>query len=207
MTEINIKEPIQKLEDYNQLDLLFEIYRLKKIKKKLSSKLDFVEKLLESEEKSKIQYKFEALKMVINENDINYKKATSQLKKWNDVFKLSKLLEQNNQYILNLKKEKKKGHVDPEAYEITKGHYLQKIIDIKNNFDGLKTLARSYFQDLKDTLTNFEDNRIQLITDREKKRISKNDFKEKIMENDNSKHLLEQKLAFLKAKIIDYQLE
>ena len=207
MTELNIKEPIQKLEDYNQLDLLFEIYRLKKIRKKLRSKLDSIEKLFESEEKSKIQYKFEALKMVINENEINYKKATDQLKEWNNVFKLSKYLEQNNQYILNLEKEKKKGHIDPEAYELTKGHYLQKIINLKNNFKELKTLALSYFQELKDDLINFEDKRIQLITDRAKKKIFKSDFKEKIVENNNSKHLLEQKLVFLKAKIIDYQLK
>jgi len=207
MTEIKITEPFQKIEGLNQLDLLFEIYRLKKIRKKLSSKLISFEKLLKSEDQTKIKHKFQALKIVITENDAKYRNVTSQVKSWNNVFKLSKLLEQNNRYIVNLNREKKKGHIDSESYELTKGHYLQKIIDIKSNFDDLKTLARSYFQELKDEVINFEDRRIQLITERAKKMITKNDFKEKIAENDNSKHHLEEKLAFLKAKIIDFQLE
>ena len=207
MTEIKRTEPFQKIEGLNQLDLLFEIYRLKKIRKKLSSKLISFEKLLKSEDQTKIKHKFQALKIVITENDAKYRNVTSQVKSWNNVFKLSKLLEQNNRYIVNLNREKKKGHIDSESYELTKGHYLQKIIDIKSNFDDLKTLARSYFQELKDEVINFEDRRIQLITERAKKMITKNDFKEKIAENDNSKHHLEEKLAFLKAKIIDFQLE
>lgn len=207
MTEIKIKEPNQKVEDFNQLDLLFEIYRLKKIRRKLSSKLNSIEKLLKSEEQPKIQYKFQALKMVITENDENYRKITSQLKNCNNIFNIPKFLEQNNQYIVNLNKERKKGHIDSESYELTKGYYLQKIIDVKSNFDDMKTLARSYFQELKDKLINLEDKRIQLITERTKKAITKNDFNEKITENDNSKHHLEEKLAFLSVKIIDYQLE
>lgn len=207
MTEIKITEPFQKIEGLNQLDLLFEIYRLKKIRKKLSSKLISFEKLLKSEDQTKIKHKFQALKIVITENDAKYRNVTSQVKSWNNVFKLSKLLEQNNRYIVNLNREKKKGHIDSESYELTKGHYLQKIIDIKSNFDDLKTLARSYFQELKDEVINFEDRRIQLITERAKKMITKNDFKEKIAENDNSKHHLEENLAFIKVKIIDFQLE
>ena len=207
MTEIKLNEPIRKFEDLNQLDLLFEIYRLRKIRKKLSSKLNSVEKLLKSEDQAKIKHKFLALKTVITENEVKYRNVTLQVKNWNNIFNLTKLLEQNNRYILNLNREKKKGHIDSESYELTKGHYLQKIIDIKSNFDDLKTLAHSYFQELKDEIINFEDKRIQIITERAKKMITKNDFKEKIAENDNSKHHLEKKLAFLQSKIIDFQLE
>ncbi|MHA2181061.1 MAG: hypothetical protein ACXAAH_06540 [Promethearchaeota archaeon] len=207
MTEIRIKEPIQRFEDYYQLDLLFETYRLRKIRKKLNSKLKSFEKSLTSEDSTKIQYKFQVLKAVITENEGNYRQVTSQLKNWNNVFNLSELLEQNNLYITNLNKERKKGHIDSESYEITKGHYLQKLIDIKNNFSDLKTVARSYFQEIKDELINLEDKRIQLITERARKTINKNDFNEKIRENDKSKHELEEKLAFLKVKIIEYQLD
>ncbi|MHA2039298.1 MAG: hypothetical protein ACW972_07655 [Promethearchaeota archaeon] len=207
MTEIKVKEPIQRYEDYNQLDLLFETHRIRKIRKKLNSKLNSIEKSLVSENNSKIQYKFQALKTVITENEANYRNIMGQLKNWNNVFKLTELLEQNNQYITNLNKERKKGHIDSESYEITKGHYLQTIINIKSNFTELKTLARSYFQEIKNELINFEDKRIQLITERAGKLISKNDFNEKIIENDKIKHGLEEKLAFLKVKIIDYQLD
>ncbi len=207
MTEIKLNEPIQKFEHLNQLDLLFEIYRLRKIRKRLNSKLKSIEKLLKSEDHTKIKHKFEALKIIITENDAKYRNVISQVKNWNNVFNLSKLLKQNNQFIVNLNREKKKGHIDSESYELTKGHYLQKIINIISNFEDLKSLAHSYFQELKEEVINFEDKRIQLITERAKKLITKNDLKEKITENDNSKHLLEEKLAFLKAKIIDYQLE
>jgi hypothetical protein len=207
MTEINETEPIQGFEDLNQLDLLFETYRLRKIRKKLNSKLTSFEKLLKSEINSKNQYKFQALKTVITENNANYRKVTSQLKNWNNVFKLNELLEENNQYITNLNRERKKGHLDSESYELTKGHYLQKIIDIKRHFSDLKIVAYSYFEEIKDELFDLEDERIQLITDRARKVINKNDFTEKIIENGKSKYQLEEKLAFLQAKIIDYQLE
>ncbi|MHA1932358.1 MAG: hypothetical protein ACW96X_07440, partial [Promethearchaeota archaeon] len=89
MIEIRIKEPIQRFEDYNQLDLLFETYRLRKIRKKLNSKLKSFEKSLTSEDSTKIQYKFQVLKAVITENEGNYRQVTSQLKNWNNVFNLS----------------------------------------------------------------------------------------------------------------------
>ena len=207
MTEIKFQEPFQKLKDPNQLDLLFELYRLKKIRKKLNSKLNSLEKSLKSEVQSKIHYEFQALKRFVTENGTEYRKVLSKVNDWNNIFKLNNLLEQNNQYIINLNKERKKGHIDAKSYELTKGHYLQQMIDIKSNFDNLKTLACSYFHELKVEIINLEDKRIVLITERAKKTITKNDFKEKMTENDNSKHLLEEKLAFLKAKIIDYQLE
>ena len=207
MEEIKKNNLIQKTNDFNQLDILFEIHRLKKIRKKLSSKLNSVEKLLKSDNQKKFKQKFQALKVVIAENDEKYRNANSQVNNWNNVFKLSKLLEKNNRYIVNLNRERKKGHIDSESYELTKGHYLQKIIDIKSNLDDLKTLAQSYFQELKEELINLEDERIRLITEKVKKAITKKDFKDQIMENDNFKHVLEEKLAFLQVKIIDYQLE
>ena len=71
----------------------------------------------------------------------------------------------------------------------------------------MKSLARSYFHELKEEIINLEDERIRLITEKAKKTITKKDFKDQLMENDNSKHVLEEKLAFLQVKIIDYQLE
>lgn len=207
MTEIKINDPIQKIDDFNQLDLLFKIHRLKKIRKKLSSKLNSIEKLLKSDDQKKFKQKFQVLKVVMAENSEKYRNATSQVNNWNNVFTLSKLLEENNQYIVNLKNERNKGHLDSESYELTKGHYLQKIIDIKSNFNNLKSLARSYFHELKEEIINLEDERIRLITEKAKKTITKKDFKDQLMENDNSKHVLEEKLAFLQVKIIDYQLE
>jgi len=207
MTEIKILEPIQKTKDFNQLDLLFKIHRLKKIRRKLSSKLSSIEQLIISENQENYKHRFQALKTIISENDINYKQVTSQLKDCNNLYKFCNILKENNQYLLNLKKERKKGRIDSEAYELTKGHYLQKIIDIKNNFEDLKTIARLYFQELKDEVISSEDKRIQIITERTKKAINKKEFNEKIKENDDSKQLLEEKLAFLKVKIIDYELE
>ncbi len=81
MTEIKFKEPIQRIEDYNQLDLLYETYRLRKIRKKLNSKLNSIEKLIKSEDNSKLHYKFQALKTVITENDADYRKVTTLLRK------------------------------------------------------------------------------------------------------------------------------
>ena len=138
MTELKFKEPLQEIKQYYQLELLFEIYRLRIARKKLISKLKSFKKLLKSGNTSNIQYKFEALKVVITENDTHHKKLILKVDADCNLFELIKNLEECELYIRNLTKERKKKRVNLETFEITKGHYLQKMIDIKDNMRLLK---------------------------------------------------------------------
>ena len=138
MTELKFKEPLQEVKRFYQLDSLFEIYRLRIVRKKLISKLKSFEKLLKSGNTSNILYKFEALKVVITENDYYLKNLILKVDADCNLFELIKNLEECELYIENLTKERKKKRVNLETFEITKGHYLQKMIDIKDNMRLLK---------------------------------------------------------------------
>lgn len=207
MIETEFKEHLKESELFNQFNLLFEIYKLKKVRELLSSKLNTIKKLLNSRYNSNTLYKFEALKVVIAENDNSYKNLTAELIDEYNVFDLIKRLEENILYLENLDRERKKKHLDSESYEITKGYYLQKLIDTKDNLRQLKKQALSYYQELKDKLITFEDQRIILATEKERKNITKEEYKVELKKIEKFKQEIEEQLAFLNVKIIDYDLE
>jgi len=207
MTEIKSRESFQELEQNIQFDLLFEIYRLRIVRKKLISKLKSFEKLLKSGHTSNIQYKFEALKVIITENDTHLKNLIPKLDADCNLFELTNILEECELYLKNLMKERKKKRVNLETFEITKGHYLQKMIDIKDNIKQLNINASAYFQELRDELIALEDQRIILTTEKMRKNLTKEEFKEKLKEIENLKQKNEEKLAFLKVKILDFKID
>ncbi|MBA7545693.1 hypothetical protein ES705_38065 [subsurface metagenome] len=207
MIETEFKEHLKESELFNQFNLLFKIYKLKKGRELLSSKLNAIEKLLNSGHNSNVLYKFEALKVVITENDNSYKNLTAELIDEYNVFDLIKRLEENILYLENLDRERKKKHIDSESYEITKGYYLQKLIDTKDNLRQLKKQTLLYYQELKVKLITFEDQRIILATEKERKKLTKEEYKVELKKIEKFKQEIEEQLAFLKVKIIDYDLE
>ncbi|MFX1487574.1 MAG: hypothetical protein ACFFBI_00380 [Promethearchaeota archaeon] len=207
MTEIKLEKPLQETEQFIQLDLLFKVYKQRKIRKVLQGKLIILENSLRSINTQNANYKFEALKTVINENNSILKNLEKKLAPYDDLFKLIKNLEENKLFLENLEKARKKRRIDAEHYEIAKGYYLQKLLDIGQNLNQLKSRALNYSRELKDTLITFEDRRIVLTTEKMRKRITKEEFKEKLKEIEIDKQKIEEKLAFLQVEIIDYNLE
>ncbi|TET56698.1 MAG: hypothetical protein E3J52_11425 [Promethearchaeota archaeon] len=210
MTEIENRNRTKlklQTEKYQQLELLFEIYNLKDVREKLRNKLESIEKMIKRDCERNLTNKIEAMKVISTENNDRFKEVMSKLKSSNNIFKLAEQLDKNKQYLGNLNKERKRGRVDIEQYEITKGFYLQKVIDIYESVNQLKDLTITYYQELKDELIMFEDQRIKLTTEKFRKMITKEEFNQKSNEIETLKHQLEEKLAFFKIEIIDLELE
>lgn len=206
MTEISSNKPIQALTHLSQLDLLFEIYRLKIDKKKLTFKLKSLQKLLKSENIINIGYKFEALKAIITENSTQLKNLLAEVNTDYNLFDLTKNLKECETYIENLTKERKKRRINLETFELTKGYYLQQILEIQDSIRKLKVNASIYFKELRNELIILEDQRIRLTTEKMRSNISKEEFREKKQEIENLKQVIEEKIAFLKVEIIDTNL-
>ncbi|MBY8989418.1 MAG: hypothetical protein KGD58_01580 [Candidatus Lokiarchaeota archaeon] len=207
MTEISTNKPIQDLTHSNQVDLLFEIYRLRKVRKQLNSKLTYVEKLLKSGRTLNIGYKFEALKVFITENSTQLKNLLAKVDDNSNLFDLTKNLNECELYIQNLIKQRKKEHIDQETFELTKGHYLKKILSIQDSIRQLKVSASTYSLELREELIMLEDQRIRLTTEKMRRNITKEEFKKNNQEIENLKQKLEDKLAFLQVKILDYEFD
>ncbi|MFX1569446.1 MAG: hypothetical protein ACFFCV_13875 [Promethearchaeota archaeon] len=210
MTEIEqsntIKSGFQN-ELFQQLEGLFEVYLLKDIREKLRKKLKTLEKMIKGEINTKFANKLEAFKIISTEKNHKFKELMLRLEPRYNIFKLVRELKNNQQYLNNLDKERRKRHVDADQYEITKGYYLQKLIDIHESVDQLKEGAITYYQKLKGDLIMLEDRRIRLTTEKLRKKITKEEFKDKSNGIEVLKHNLEEKLAFLKVEIIDLEIE
>lgn len=163
--------------------------------------------MLKSARTLNVGYKLEALKTVITENSTQLKDLLAKVDSNSNLFDLTKNLKECELYIENLMKERKKKHIDLETFELTKGHYLQKILDIQDSLRQLKTSASTYSRDLREELIMLEDQRIRLTAEKMRKTITKDEFKEKSQEIENMKQKIEEKLAFLKVEIIDLNLE
>ena len=200
-------KPIFEDERFEQLKLLFEVYKLRNIREKLRKKLKSLEKMIKREYNKDFAKKFEAFKIVSTENNAKLEDIMSKLKNSYNIFKLVNELKNNQQYLTSLNRGRRKGYIDVEQYEITKGYYLQNIIDIHEWINQLKDIAISYFQELKDELIIIEDRRIRLTTEKLRKIITKEEFNQKSDEIESLKHQLEEKLAFLEVEIIDLELE
>jgi len=207
MTEITFNSPIIGLKQLNQLDLLFEINKLRIVRKKLTTKLKSLEKLLKSGRTSQIGYKFEALKVIVTENDTQLKNLLVKVDSNSNLFDLTKNLKENELYIQNLKKERKKKRIDLKTFELTKAHYLQKILDIQDSIKQLKVSASTYSLELRDELIMLEDQRIRLVTEKMRREITKEEFEKNNKEIENLKKKIEEKLAFLKVRILDYEFD
>ena len=209
MTEIEYIEKINpslQKKQFLQLDLLFKIYNLRNTRKKLRRKLKILEKSMRRDNNVNFAIKIEAFKVISTENNIKFKDAMSKLENSYNIFKFAKELENYNQYLTNLNKKRNKRLLDLNSYEITKGYYLQKIIDINDNVKHLKDLAIPYFQELKDELIMLEDQRIKLITEKLKKTINKDKFAQESKEIEKLKLQKEEKVAFLMVEVIDFKL-
>ena len=209
MTEIEYIEkfnPDLQDKQFLQLDLLFEIYNLRNTRKKLRKKLKYIEKSMKRGISINLVRKIEAFKVVSTENNDTFKDTMSKLENSYNIFNFAKELENCNQYLTNLNKKRNKRLLDLNSYEITKGYYLQKIIDINDHVKHLKDLAIPYFQVLKDELIMLEDQRIKLITEKLKKTIDKDKFAQESKEIEKLKLQKEEKLAFLMVEVIDFKL-
>ncbi len=210
ITEIEYSDedkPIFRDERFEQLELLFEVYKLRNIRERLRKKLKSLEKMLKRENTKNFVNEIEAFKVVSTENNAKYKDIMSRLKTSYNIFMLVSKLENNQYYLMNLNNERNKEQITIEQYEITKGYYLQKLIDINDSINKLKDNAMSYFQQLKDELINLEDQSIRLTTEKLRKRINKEEFNQKSEKIEVLKHQIEEKLAFLEVEIIDLEIK
>jgi len=173
---INKINPSFRDEQFEQLELLFEVYRLRNKRRKLRKKLKSIEKDIKPDTSKLTIKKFQALKVVSAEINGKLKNIISRLKESCNIFRLLNEIENTRSYLANLDKARKKRNIDTQQYEMTKGFYLQKLIEINDHINQLKNIAVLYFQVLKDKLITLEDSRIKLSTEKFRKKISKNEF-------------------------------
>ena len=78
---------------------------------------------------------------------------------------------------------------------------------IKEKHRWLIRTIRNVYHELKDQLIALDDQHIVLKTEKLRKKISKEEYKEKHEKIEKEKQKIEDKIAFLKVEIIDYEFD
>ena len=201
MTEITNLEnhEIPSEEKYwEQLDLLFEAYKLQEQQEKLKKKLKELQKELKKNFPNQNIQRLKVLQILVKELAQKKEQVYSEIL---DSFNIFKMREQDNNlrgYLANLKKAFKKKKVDINTYRITNDHYKKQLNIHLKNFNKLKLLAKEYILLLKNE-------EIELNSEYNYKKGRKLNKKPKNIVTDykNRKNVIKQKINFLNAEIID----
>ena len=197
MTEITNsgKSDILPEEKYwEQLDLLFEAYKVKGQQEKLKKKLKKLQKEIKKNLKEQNIHKFKALQVVIKEISQKKKFIFSKILDSFNLFKISDEVNNLRGYISELNKALKKKKINVNTYRITLDHYNKQLNFHQKNLDKLKMIAKEYILLLKneefelDAEYNFNalrKSKMKLLIKKSEKKnidyiISKNEIKQKI---------------------------
>ncbi|MGB5912293.1 MAG: hypothetical protein WBH31_13950 [Promethearchaeia archaeon] len=199
MTEItnSRKSDILPEEKYwEQLDLLFEAYKVKAQQEKLKKKLKKLQKELKKNLEEQNIHKFKALQVVIKETSQKKKLIFSQILDSFNVFKISDEVNNLRGYISELNKALKKRKINVNTYRITFDHYNTQLNFHQKNLDKLNVIAKEYILLLKnkelelDAEYNFD------TLKKSKMKILKKRQQNNHVEYNNRKNEIKQKINF-----------
>ncbi len=192
-------------EYFNQLDLLFELYNLKKQKNEIKKKLNELKKRVKRRTEEEVSTQFKALKFLSDEINQKLKKVNSQLRKPYDFFTINSQVKNINNYISALNKSLKRKEIDINTRLITLNYYRDQLDEHKKNLRRIKIVAEAYLFYLRNEKIELiaEDSRMKEKMSRKKvKREEYNDFKK---ENSSKKDANREVLSFLTETILNFK--
>ena len=197
-TNLEKEDILPENEYWQQLDLLFEVYKLQVHQERLRKKLKELLKDIKKNFPNQNIQKFRALQILVKE--LTQKKEQTYLEIL-DSFNIFKMREQVNNlrgYLAELNKAFKKKKIDVNTYRITNDHYKKQLNIRLKNLDRLKLLAKEYILLLKNE-------EIELNADYNFKNTRKLDKKlgSKSTDYKNKKNVIKQKIDFLNTAIVD----
>ena len=187
-----------------QLELLSQLFNLRKRKKELIRELDLTKKGLKRGSVKEISNRVKNLRRDIRGYKNNCTSLKSNIGASYNIFEIKKNIEENTRYLKHLTQTHKKGLIKASTYETTRIDYLQKIEKGLRYIKRLKLLAQPFFSDLKEEAYSLENERITLRSERLERKFSKGDYSRQKKEIDKKKSLLRKKLAFLNSEIFDF---
>ena len=131
-------------EYFNQLDLLFELYNLKKQKNEIKKKLNDLKKRIRRRTKEEVSAQFKALKFMSNEINQKLEKVKSQIREPYDFFNINSQVKNINNYISALNKSLKRKEIDINTRLITLNYYKDQLDSHKKNLRRIKRVAEEY---------------------------------------------------------------
>ena len=192
-------------EYFNQLDLLFELYNLKKQKNEIKKKLKGLKKRVKRSTEEEISTQLKALKFLSNEINQKLKKANSQLREPYDFFNINSQVKNINNYISALNNSLKRKEIDIKTRLITFNYYKDQLDSHKKNLRRIKIVAEEY-------LFYLRNQKIELMAEDSimkkkmlRKKVTREEYEAFKKENSSKKDINREVLSFLTEIIINFK--
>ncbi len=190
-------------EYFNQLDLLFELYSLKKQQNEIKKKLKELKKKIKRSPEEEVSTQFKALKFLSDEIKQKLKKVNSQIKEPYNFFEIKSQIQNIHNYISALNKSLKRKEIDINTRLITFNYYKDQLDDNKKNLKRIKIVAEEYFFYLRNQ-------KLELMADENlmKKKISRKkggEYEDYKKENCLRKNKNQETKSFLIDTILNYK--
>lgn len=185
--------------EFDQLDLLYKIYRLREEKESIARKAKILDKTHKLRSEHKTKHSLGEMSKTKDFANDHIKKLRASLDAKFDFFNKVKKRKETLALIKNLENSHKKKKIDEVSFKTTLTQYLQHLDLLDEALGEIKGVAENYFDQLKEELLHREDARIELKEG--KKDADKEDYKKGVKTTEKVKKEIRNKMQFLKYEV------
>ena len=193
-------------EYFNQLDLLFELYNLKKQQNEIKKNLKKLKKRAKRSTEEEVSTQFKALKFISNEIKQKLKKVNSQIREPYNFFKIKSQIQSINNYILELNKSFKRKEIDINTRLITFNYYKSQLDGYEKSLRRIRIVAEEYFFYLRNQKIELMATDSKMKKKMSRKKVKREEYKAFKKENSLKKDVSREAMSFLKEIILNFKL-
>ncbi len=192
-------------EYFNQLDLLFELYKLKKQQNEIKIKLKELKKRVKRSTEEEASTQFKALKFMSNEVKLKLKKVNPQIREPYNFFEINSQIQNIKNYISELNKSFKRKEIDINTRLITFNYYKSQLEGYEKSLRRIRIVAEEYFFYLRNQKIELMANDSIMKKKMSRKKVTREEYKAFKKENSSKKDVNREVLSFLTEITLNYK--
>jgi len=192
-------------EYFNQLDLLFELYNLKKQQNEIKIKLKELKKRVKRRKEEEVSTQFKALKFLSDEINQKLKKVNSQIREPFNFFEINSQIQNIHNYISELDKSFKRKEIDINIRLITFNYYKSQLKGYEKSIRRIRIVAEEYFFYLRNQKIELMANDSLMKKKMSRKKVTREEYKAFKKENSSKKGINREVLSFLTEVILKFK--
>ena len=192
-------------EYFNQFDLMFELYNLKKQQNEIKTKLKELKKRVKRRIEEEASTQFKALKFMSDEIKQKLKKVNYQIREPYNFFEINSQIQNINNYISELNKSFKRKEIDINTRLITFNYYKIQLDGYEKSLRRIRIVAEDYFFYLRNQKIELMANDSLMKKKLSRKKVKREEYEAFKKENSSKKNINRDVLSFLTEIILKFK--
>ena len=194
-------------EYFIQLDLLFELYSLKKQQNEIKKKLKELKKWVKRSTEEKASTQFKALQFMSDEIKQKLKKVNSQIREPYNFFEINSQIQNIHNYISELNKSFKRKEIDINTRLITFNYYKSQLDGYEKSLNRIRIVAEEYSFYLRNQKIELRANVNLMKKKLSRKKVMREEYEAFKKENSSKKDVNREAMLFLTKNILKFKLK